>query len=73
MAIVQDKEKEEKRVQGIPLKYHLYVDTCASYASTPYCEQLGNLEVQERSLVGHSNAGFCGMDTAGDTGAIKQM
>jgi hypothetical protein len=49
------------------------MNTCASYTSTPYCEHLGNMEVQERGLVGHSNAGLCGMDTAGDMGAIKQM
>jgi hypothetical protein len=55
------------------LKYHLYINTCASYASTPYRKHLGNVEMQERGLVGHSNAGLCGMDTAGDMGAIKQM
>jgi hypothetical protein len=73
LAIVQDKEKEEKEVQGILSKHHLYINTCASYASTPYCEHLGNVEVQECGLVGQSNAGLCGMDTAGDMGAIKQM
>jgi hypothetical protein len=31
------------------------------------------VEVQERGLVGHSNVGLCGMDTAGDMGTIKQM
>ena len=60
-------------MQGIVLKFHLYVDTCASYTSIPYREHLGNVEVQERGLVGQSNAGLCGMDTAGDMGAIKQM
>ncbi len=73
LAIVQDKEKEEKGVQGILLKYHLYINTYASYASTPYCNHLVNMEVQECGLVGHSNVGLCGMDTAGDMGAIKQM
>jgi hypothetical protein len=73
LAIVQDKEKEEKGVQGVLLKHHLYVNTCASYAITPYCEHLGYMEVQKRSLVGHRNEGLCGMDTAGDMGAIKQM
>ena len=73
LAIVQDKEKEEKGVQGILLKYHLYIDTCASYTSIPYREHLGNVEVQEHGLVGHSYAGLCGMDTTGDMGAIKQM
>ena len=60
-------------MQGILSKYHLYINTCASYASTPYHEHLGNVEVQERGLVGHSNVGLCGMDTAGDMGTIKQM
>ncbi len=73
LAIVQDKEKKEKGVQGILSKYHLYIDTCASYASTPYCKHLGNLEVQEPGLVGHSNVGSCGMDTARDMGPIKLM
>jgi hypothetical protein len=34
LVIVQDEEKEEKGVQGILLKYHLYINTCASYGST---------------------------------------
>jgi hypothetical protein len=68
LAIMQDKEKEEKGVQGILSKYHLYIDTCASYANTPYRELLENLEVQERGLVGHSNMGSCRMDTTRDMG-----
>ncbi len=60
-------------MQGILSKHHLYIDTCTSYTSTPYCEHLGNVEVQEHGLVEHSNARLCGMDTAGDMGAIKQM
>jgi hypothetical protein len=60
-------------VQGILSKYHLYINTCASYTCTPYHEHLGNVEVQGGALVGHSNAGSCGMDTTGDMGAIKQM
>jgi hypothetical protein len=31
------------------------------------------VEVQQLGLMEHSNAGSCGMDTAGDMGAIKQM
>ncbi len=73
LAIVQDKEKEEKGVQGILSKHHLYIDTCASYASNPYCELSDNAEVQECGLLGHSNVGSCGMDAARDMGAIKQM
>jgi hypothetical protein len=60
LVIVQDKEKEEKGVQGILSKYHLYIDTCASYTSTPYREHLGNVELQERGLVGHTTRGHVG-------------
>ena len=61
-------------MQGILSKYHLFINTCASYASTPYREHLGNVEVHEHAgLVGHSNAGSCGMDTTGNMGAIEQM
>ncbi len=51
----------------------MYIDTCASYSSTPYPELLKNIEQQKCGLVGHSNAGSCGMDKAGDFGAIKQV
>jgi hypothetical protein len=73
LSIVQDEEKEEEVVWGIISKFHLYINTCTSYASTPYRKHLENMEVQECGLVGHSNTGLCGMDTAGDMGAIKQM
>jgi hypothetical protein len=63
----------ERGVRGILSKHHVYIDTCASYASTPYPELLKNIDKQRRGLVGHSNAGSCAMDTAGDLGAIKQM
>jgi hypothetical protein len=55
------------------LKYHLYINTSTSYASTPCHKNFGNVEVQELGLVGHSNVGLCGMDTTGDMGAIKKM
>ena len=58
---------------GVLLKYHVYIDTCASYSSTPYPELLKNIEQQKHGLVGHSNTGSCGMDKAGDFGAIKQV
>ena len=60
-------------VRGILSKHHVYIDTCASYASTPYPELLKNIEQQKHDLVGHSNAGSCGMDKVGDLGAIKQV
>ncbi len=70
---MQDKEKEEKGLQALLSKYHLYIDTCSNYANTPYHKHLGNLEGQGHGLVGHSNVGLCGMNTAGHMGAIKQM
>ena len=53
--------------------YHAYIDTCASYSSTPYPELLSNLKKQARGLIGHSNAGLCGMDLSGSLGALKQV
>ncbi len=45
---------------------------CASYSSTPYKELLLNLKKQARGLIGHSNAGSCGMDSSGSLGDLKQ-
>ena len=53
--------------------YHEYIDTCASYSSTPYLELLSNLKKQARGLIGHSNAGLCGMNSSGSLGALKQV
>jgi hypothetical protein len=55
----------ERGVCGILSKYHVYSDRCARYSSTPYPELLKNIEQQKRGLVGHSNAGSCGMDKVG--------
>jgi hypothetical protein len=63
----------ERGVCGVLSKYHVYIDTCARYSSTPYQELLKNIEQQKRGLVGHSNAGSCGMGKVGDLGAIKQV
>jgi len=60
-------------VQGILSPYHAYIDTCASYSSTPYPELLSNVKKQARGLIGHSNAGSCGMDSSGSLGALKQV
>ncbi len=73
LTMVQDEKEEKLGVCGILSKHHVYIDTCASYASTPYPELLENMRKQARGLVGHSNAGSCGMDTAGEMGAVKQM
>ncbi len=49
-------QKQAKGVRGILSPYHAYIDTCASYSSTPYPELLLNLKKQARGLIGHSNA-----------------
>ncbi len=66
-------QKQAKGVQGILSPYHTYINTCASYSSTPYPELLSNLKKQARGLIGHSNAGLCGMDSSGSLGALKQV
>ncbi len=66
-------QKQAKGVQGIFSPYHAYIDTCASYSSTPYPELLLNLKKQVHGLIGHSNAGSCGMDSSGSLGALKQV
>jgi hypothetical protein len=71
-AMVQTK----RRMMGvcdILSPYHTYIDTCASYASTPYPQILRHLMMQEHGLVGHSNKGSCGMNSSGELGSIKQM
>jgi hypothetical protein len=61
-------------VQGILSPYHAYINTCASYSSTPcYPELLLNLKKQARGLIGHSNAGSCGMDSSRLLGALEQV
>ncbi len=73
LMMVQEEKEEKSGVRGILLKHHVYINTCASYASTPCPELLENMRKQARGLVGHSNAGSCGVDTAGEMRAIKQM
>ncbi len=53
--------------------YHVYINTCTSYSSTLYLELLSNLKKQARGLIGHSNAGLCGMDSSGSLGALAQV
>ncbi len=66
-------QKQAKGVQGILSPYHAYIDTCASYSSTPYLELLSNLKKQALELTSHSNAGSCGMDSSGSLGALEQV
>jgi hypothetical protein len=66
-------QKQAKGVQGILSPYHAYIDTCASYSSTPYSELLSNLKKQASGLIGHSNAGLCRMDLSDSLGALEQV
>jgi len=66
-------QKQAKGVRGILSPYHAFIDTCASYSSTPYPELLSNLKKQAHGLIGHSNAGSCGMDLSGSLGALEQV
>jgi hypothetical protein len=66
-------QKQAKGVRGILSPYHAYIDTCASYASTPYPELLSNLKKKLCGLIGHSNAGSCRMDSSGMLQALKQV
>ena len=60
-------------VRGVLQLNHLYIDTCASYASTPYRSLLKNVQESDRGLVGHSNCGSTTMTTVGDLGSIQGM
>ncbi len=51
----------------------MYINTCATYASTPYPHFLKNLKKEERILMGHSNMGSGGMEMSGEMGAVEQM
>jgi hypothetical protein len=73
LTMLQEEKEEKSGVCGILSKHHVYINMCASYASTPYPKILENLRKQACGLVRHSNAGSCGMDTTGETGAVKQM
>ncbi len=66
-------QKGKTGVQGLLSPWHVFINTCTSYASTPNKNFLENVRLQERGLVGHSNAGSCGMDRAGRMGAIEKV
>jgi hypothetical protein len=66
-------QKNNKGVRGILSPNHLYIDTCATYPSTPYAKLLANLMKQLSGLLGHTNSGSTRMDKAGKLGMIKQM
>jgi hypothetical protein len=66
-------QKQAKGVRGILSPYHTYINTCTSYSSTTYSELLLNLKKQAHGLIGHINAGSCGMDSSASLGALEQV
>ena len=60
-------------VRGLLNPSHLYIDTCASYASTPYRSLLNDVHEVSRGLVGHSNCGSTTMNEVGNLGKIEGM
>lgn len=68
-------QREEKGpgIRGILHRDHLYINTCASYASTPYRSLLGNVHRPSRGLVGYSNCSSMTMTEMGQLGKIQGM
>ncbi len=64
---------QNKGAESILSLDHLYIDTCASYPSTPYAHLLDNPMKQLCSLCGHSNSRSTTLDMAGNLSAIKKM
>ncbi len=60
-------------MRGILSLFHMYIDMCASYISTPYPQLFRHLMTQAQGLIGYSNAGSFGMSSSGKLGAIGQM
>jgi hypothetical protein len=60
-------------VRGLLNPHHLYIDTCASYASTPYRKLLDNVRKVDRGLIGHSNCRSTTMNEVGSLGKIDGM
>ncbi len=63
----------KRGIRGILLPHHVYIEMCATFASTPYPHLLTNLKKKERALMGHSNMGLGGMEMSGEMGAVNQM
>jgi hypothetical protein len=63
----------ERGIHGILSPHHVYIDTCATFTSTPYPHLLTNLKKEERALMGQSNMGSGGMEMSGEIGAVDQM
>jgi hypothetical protein len=63
----------KRGIHGILLPHHVYIDTCITFASTPYPHLLTNLKKEGGALMGHSNMGSGGMEMSGEMGAVNQM
>jgi hypothetical protein len=65
----------KRGIHGILLSRHVYINTCATFASTPYPHLLTNLKKEEHALMGHghSNMGLGRMEMSGEMGAVDQM
>jgi hypothetical protein len=55
------------------LPHHVYIDTCATFASTSYPHLLMNLKKEEHALMGHSYMGSGGMEMSSEMGVVDQM
>jgi hypothetical protein len=66
-------QRKVKGVWGILHPSHLYIDTCASYASMPYHHLLDNMKAQEQGIVGHSNYGSATMGKTRNLGLIDKI
>ena len=52
---------------------YIDIDKCADYGSSPYSHLLKDVKKEGCRLIGHSNAGSCGMDSSGKLGALEQV
>ena len=72
-AFAQNGKAKPTGVRGLLNPNHLYIDTCASYASTPYRNLLSDVHEVNRGLIGHSNCGSTTMNEVGNLGKIEGM
>ena len=60
-------------MRGLFNPNHLYIDTCASYTSTPYGSFLQDVHEVSHGLNGDSNCGLTTMNKVGNLGKIERM
>ena len=70
---VQRGRSKPAGVQGLLNPNHLYIDTCASYASTLYRSLLQDVHEVSSGLIGHSNCGSTTMNKVGNLRKIEEM